>query len=58
MMRGDVVRIREPMPDEDAAQRYAVAEMRGDRVLVVALDTGLSIAPQNVFLVSDLERTA
>ena len=58
MTRGDVVRLREPMPDEDAAQRYTVAEMRGDRVLVVALDTGVSIAPQNVFLVADLERVA
>lgn len=49
---GDEVQFIEPLP-EDAA-RYVVVEMRGDRVLVEALGTGMHIAPQSVYPCIDL----
>lgn len=57
MVAGDVVRPRDPMPDE-VGMSYVVVEMRGPRVLIRALDTGLSLPVDSVMLADQLERIA
>ena len=32
MKLGEIVRFREPLPDEDPEQRYVVVETKGDRL--------------------------
>ena len=52
---GDIVKLREPVSAEEAAARFDVVELRGDRVLI-RLQCDMRIPPMEAVLVSDVER--
>ena len=51
---GQIVKFRAPMNDAESLQRFRVAELRGDRVLVVYV-CALPLPPAYVYSVSDLQ---
>ena len=54
---GRTVRFAAPLNDREAAQRFAVIELRGPRVLVQTLDPYLQsqrLVPQMVYALADL----
>jgi hypothetical protein len=51
---GDRVRFGSPATREEAAERYEVLEMRGDRLLAKFLDSGMRIEPTFVLVADDL----
>lgn len=53
MRINDLVKFAKPTKDE-IADRFIVLELRGDRVLVGMLNTGMRIMPSAVYLVADL----
>lgn len=55
MKIGDLVKFRRPVDAAEAAEIFVVRELRGDRVLVAVLGSGLSIVPTFVYLADDLE---
>lgn len=58
MKPGDVVKFREVLEDGDEDARFAVLEMRGDRVLVQSLDPAFAnwrLKPTTVYSVKELE---
>lgn len=56
---GQIVKFHSPLADENPDQQYVVLEVKEDgersRVKIQALNTGLSFAPINTVLLSDLE---
>lgn len=52
---GDRVRFREAIEAGDEAAEFIVVELRGERVLVRDANSKLAIAPQCVYLISELE---
>jgi hypothetical protein len=51
---GDIVKFKEPEDAQEAAVRFVVAELRGDRVEVI-LVCDLPLPPRFVYLTADLE---
>jgi len=51
---GDLVKFAECMADENPNQVYAIREVKGDRVDIVALGTGLTFPPITTCLLADL----
>ncbi len=55
MKAGDVVKFAEPMSQDEEFETFLVVEMRGPRVLVSLIGSGMSIVPTFVYLASDLK---
>lgn len=51
---GDEVKFADPITANERIERFVVAELRGERVLVAMKDSGMSIVPTFVYLVEDL----
>ena len=49
------VRYSAPVDAAEAALRFRVLELRGDRVLIELLDSGMFIAPAEVVALSEVE---
>lgn len=56
---GQIARFHTPLPDESPDQLYQLLELHTDvekpRCLVVALNTGMTLAPTNTVLLEALE---
>jgi len=55
MIAGDVVELREPLPDEVGLQ-FVVIEPRGDRALVRALNVDFSLPILEVYSIAELQK--
>ena len=51
---GDEVKFVDPKTDDERIERFVVAELRGDRVLVAMKDSGMRIVPTFVYLARDM----
>ena len=51
---GDEVKFVDPKTDDERIERFVVAELRGERVLVAMKDSGMSIVPTFVYLARDM----
>ena len=51
---GDEVRFADPKTDDERVERFVVAELRGERVLVAMKDSGMTIVPTFVYLAEDM----
>lgn len=51
---GDEVKFVDPKTDDERIERFVVAELRGERVLVAMKDSGMRIVPTFVYLASDM----
>ena len=51
---GDEVKFVDPKTDDERIERFVVAELRGDRVLVAMKDSGMRIVPTFVYFESDM----
>ena len=51
---GDEVRFADPKTDDERIERFVVAELRGERVLVSMKDSGMTIVPTFAYLAQDL----
>ena len=51
---GETVRFSNPLTPDEAAERFTVLEIRGDRVLVEFI-CSMHLLPTFVYLLSDLE---
>lgn len=52
---GDRVRFVTPTSPEELGERFEILELRDDRALVRAIDSGMKIIPTFVYLLSELE---
>lgn len=51
---GDEVKFADPKTNDERHERFVVAELRGERILVAMKDSGMSIVPTFAYLAKDL----
>jgi len=51
---GQVVKFHTPLADESPDQTYSILEVKGDRVEILALKTGLVYPPISTVMAADL----
>lgn len=58
MNKGQTVKFKNPLTENEAKERFTVLELRGPRVLVQVQNSGFSagLVPTAVYLVSDLKK--